>query len=68
MPEKSDLRGFMRLDRAVGEDVAKADAALVEVAGYQQEPVAIERLAFGAHERDAIACGAIPHAIESGPE
>jgi len=49
LPEKSDLRGFLRLDRAVGEDVANADAALVEVEGYQQEPVAIERLSRSAH-------------------
>ena len=53
----------MRLDRTVGEEVAKADAALVEVSGHQQEPVAIERLALRAHERDAVAGGTVQHAM-----
>src|SRR5262245_17772039 len=68
LPQKPELRRFMWLDRTVGEDVAQSRAALVEVPRYQQEAVAIERLAFGAHERDAIAHGPIQHAVEPGPE
>ncbi len=66
--KQAGLGSFMRLCRTVGKDVPQAHAPLMDVPGYQQEAMAIERFALGAHERDAMARGPIQQAIESGPE
>src|SRR5262245_63354179 len=64
--EQPLLAPRLRLDAAIGEDMACGDTLLGERARDQQETVAVERLALGAHQADAMAAAVLDQAVEAG--
>src|SRR5262245_30351366 len=64
--EQALFRSCVRLDRAVGADMADGESALDERPSNQQAAVAIERFALGTKKADALALARIHHAPEAG--
>src|SRR5262249_37741480 len=64
--EQAPFRRRMRFDRAVGADMTKREPAFAERPTDQQTAMAVERLALGTQQTNALTRGCVDHARKPG--